>query len=401
MDITEITGGTVTTPRGFHAGAVSAGIKIKPEVSLDLAVLYSEHPCTAAGVFTSNKVKAAPVLVSRRHLKKGKARAIVVNSGCANACTSEQGLNDAEQMALITARKLGLKAGDVLVASTGVIGVFLPMEKIISGIEKLSVCDNGGHEFARAIMTTDTQPKEIAISVSGGSYRIGGAAKGAGMMHPDLATLLCFLTTDAAIEGRFLKSALQRVADISFNMLSIDGDTSTNDSVFLLANGSSGGKLIVEGSPQAEEFQQALNHVCKELAKKIVFDAEGATRLIEVVVEGAEKERDACAVAKTIVSSNLVKAAVHGCDPNWGRIICAVGRSKAKIVESRIDISIGNIAVAQSGVPVHFDAGILRDILAREEVQIKVNLKLGDSSATAWGCDLSEEYVTINSAYTT
>jgi glutamate N-acetyltransferase/amino-acid N-acetyltransferase len=398
-ELESIPSGTVTTPEGFQAGATNAGIKYKDKA--DLAVLFSEVPCTAAGVFTTNKVKAAPVALCQQRIQAGKAQAIVVNSGCANACTGEQGLADAVEMAELAARAVGVAPDEVLVASTGVIGRRLPMERLRAGMGWIALSREGGHEFARAIMTTDTVAKETAVRIEGSGAVIGGAAKGAGMIHPDMATLLSFLTTDASVEPDFLKRALRRAADVSFNMISIDGDTSTNDTLLLLANGKAGGEAIVEGTWQAEAFQKALNRVCIYLSRAIARDGEGATRLIEVRVSGASSTDDARRAARTIISSPLVKTAVHGNDPNWGRVLAAAGRSGAEIVPEKMSLDIGGIRLVEGGTPLSFDDAAVVERLKEDEVTIALNLNLGSGEATGWGCDMSEEYVSINSEYTT
>ena len=400
MDFSLIPDGTVTSVPGFAAGAVHAGIKDKDE--LDLAILYSKMPCVATGVFTTNLVKSAPIILSQRHLTQRKARAIVVNSGCANACLGEQGMTDASEMTSLTATKVSIPSQEVLVASTGVIGKPLPMSQVRNGIPKVKLRQDGGHELARAMMTTDTRPKEIAIQVEAkeGKFTIGGVAKGAGMMHPELATMLCFITTDAAVNIDFLQQSLKKAVDVSFNMLSIDGETSPSDCVFLLSNGLAGNTEI--GFNNGKDFQNALNEACIYLAKSIARDGEGATKLIEVVVEGAVNQTEARQAARTIVSSPLVKAAMHGGDPNWGRIVAALGRSGAKIREDKLDVHLNDICVMKQGSPTRFDAEGLRTSLARlNRMPIKVYLNLGDGRATAWGCDLSEEYVRINSEHAT
>ncbi|MFC1931869.1 bifunctional glutamate N-acetyltransferase/amino-acid acetyltransferase ArgJ [Chloroflexota bacterium] len=394
-----IPSGSVTSPEGFQAGAVCAGIK-KANV-LDLAILSSEVSCVTAGLFTTNRVKAAPVVFCQQQLRSGRVRAVVINSGCANACTGKQGLADTVEMAGLAAGAVGASPEEILVASTGVIGQLLPMESLRAGMNQIALSKDGGHELARAIMTTDTVPKEVAVKVAGSEVIIGGAAKGAGMIHPDMATLLCFLTTDASVDLVFLKSALRRAADVSFNMISIDGDTSTNDTVLLMASGLSGAEPISQGSRQADAFQQALNQLCIHLAKAVARDGEGATKLIEVAVNGAPGVGEARSVARTVVSSPLVKSAIHGNDPNWGRVLAAVGRSGVEVIEAKIDLYIGDICLVKVGHPLPFDEDVAVKTLDRSEVAIVVNLNLGNASATAWGCDLSEEYVTINSQYTT
>jgi glutamate N-acetyltransferase/amino-acid N-acetyltransferase len=394
-----IPAGTVTSPEGFSAGATYVGIK-KGKDS-DLALLVSEVPCVTAGLFTANRIKAAPVVLCQRRLRSGRASAVVVNSGCANACTGEQGLADAEEMAKLAAGVAGVPPEDVLVASTGVIGRRLPMERLRAGMVQVMLSRNGGHRLARAIMTTDTVPKEAAVKSTAGGFTIGGVAKGAGMIHPDLATFLCFLTTDAGVELAFLKSALRQAADLSFNMVSIDGDTSTNDTVLLLANGMAGGEIISSGSGQAEVFQQALNALCLHLAKATARDGEGATKLVEVTVNGASSVAEARLAARTIVSSPLVKTAIYGSDPNWGRILAAVGRSGVEVVEAKIDLYLGDLCLLKAGRPQPFDREEAIKLLKEKEISIILDLNLGSDTATAWGCDLTEEYVKINSHYTT
>ncbi|MFP3879605.1 MAG: bifunctional glutamate N-acetyltransferase/amino-acid acetyltransferase ArgJ [Dehalococcoidia bacterium] len=396
----EIPFGGVTSASGFLAGAIHAGIKSENE--LDLAILCSETPCTAAGVFTTNRIKSAPVNLSQRHIAKRQAQAIVVNSGCANACMGGQGLADAREMANLTAEKLGLSAEDILVASTGIIGVPLPMARIRATLPNIKPNREGGHDFCRAIMTTDTVPKETAVRVDseGIVSTIGGAAKGIGMVHPNLATMLCFVTTDAAVSDGFLQSALEKAVDCSFNMVSIDGDTSPNDCAFVLANGLACNEPVDVNSGEA--FQSALNAVCVHLAKSMARDGEGATKLIEVAIEGAEDQAEARQAARTIASSPLVKAAVHGNDPNWGRMVAALGRSGARVNEERLDVYLQNVCVVRHGAPATFNKEEMKLALSTsQDVFIRLCLHLGDGQATAWGCDLSEEYVRINSNYTT
>ena len=401
--IAHIDGGTVTSPQGFCAGATYAGIKKKTNDVLDLGILFSEEPCLAAALFTTNKIKSAPVVLCQQRLQQGRAMAMVANSGCANASTGEQGLADATQMAALAAKSIGIEPEAVLVASTGVIGQPLPMKQIKDGLSQIVLTNDGGHKLAKAIMTTDTFPKEIAVAVRVGNseFTIGGVAKGSGMIHPNLATMFCFLTTDAAVELDFLRSALQKSVDLSFNMISVDGDTSPSDTVLIMANGLAGNAPIAQDSQHADVFQQALDRVCVYLAKSIARDGEGATKLIEVTVNGAINTAEARLAARTIVSSPLVKAAVYGCDPNWGRILVAAGRSGAEVVESNLDLYIGDVFVVKGGMPLPFDEPRIVQVLKGNEVPISLNLNLGAASATAWGCDLSEEYVTINSQYMT
>lgn len=395
--------GTVTSTKGFLAGATHAGIKTDKDSPLDLGILYSEVPCVIAGAFTTNKIKAAPVVLCQQRLERRRAQAMVVNSGCANACTGEYGLTDCAEMADLTAERLGIPPEEVLVASTGVIGVPMPMERIRTGIKKIFLSREGGHQLAEAIITTDTFPKEIAVNfrLDGTEVTLGGVAKGAGMIYPNLATMLCFITTDAAIDAGFAQRALQNAIDKSFNMITIDNDTSTNDTVLLFANGLACNKPLEDGMAEAEIFQLVLKDVCIYLAKGIVRGGEGATKLIEVMVEGAPTLKDAQIAARAIANSLLVKAAVHGNDPNWGRIIAALGRSGAEIYPTKIDLYLKNICLMKDGYPLCFNEEKARDILMNAEVSIRICLNMGKESAIAWGCDLSEEYVTINSAYTT
>jgi glutamate N-acetyltransferase/amino-acid N-acetyltransferase len=395
-----IPSGSITSASGFLAGAVHAGIKSKDE--LDLAILCSGVPCKAAGVFTANQIKSAPVILSQKHITKERAQAIVANSSCANACTGGQGLADAWEMAELTAAKLGISPEEVLVASTGVIGVPLPMDKIRAGIPKIKPTRRGGHDFCRAIMTTDTRPKEMAVQVDseGAKFTIGGVAKGVGMIHPNMATMLCFITTDALVSADFLPAALHKAMDCSFNMVSIDGDTSPSDCALLLANGLAGNESIDFDSGGA--FQEALNAVCTHLAKSMARDGEGATKLIEVIVEGAADQSGARQAARTVAGSPLVKAAIHGNDPNWGRIVAALGRSGARVREDRLDVYLNDVCVMKQGCPAPFSKAEMISALSKSDnVLVRLCLNLGDGQATAWGCDLSEEYVRINSEYTT
>ena len=399
-----LTGGTVTTPQGFSAGATYAGIKKKGENVLDLGIIYSRVPCIAAGVFTTNQIKSAAVVLNQKNLqRKGNISAVVVNSGCANSSTGEQGLQDAFEMAAVTAKALGIEPEEVAVASTGVIGVRLPMKSLREGVNQIVLSPDGGHEFTRAIMTTDTVPKEIGVTIKtkDASFTIAGVAKGSGMIHPNLATMLVFITTDAAVEQEFLNSALCSAADNSFNMISVDGDTSPSDTVLVLANGIAANKPIDANSINAPFFQEALDKVCVYLAKAIAADGEGATKLIEVSVKGAKSLEDARHAARTIVSSNLVKAAVYGNDPNWGRVTAALGRSGVELSEPKLDVAMAGIPVLSQGKPIPFERNAAVKALQQKEVRIIVDMNIGEASATAWGCDLTEQYVVINSAYTT
>jgi glutamate N-acetyltransferase/amino-acid N-acetyltransferase len=395
-----ISKGTITSPVGFLAGAVNAGIGHNGK--LDLAIIYSEQLCTAAAVYTKNRIKASPIKVCQKHLEDRKAQAIVVNSGNANTSNGVSGPSDALEMAAFAADKLRLPKENVLVASTGIIGIPLPMERIRKGIPEIAVSGKGGNDFATAIMTTDSRSKEIALNVQDGDmqYTIGGVAKGAGMIHPDMATMLSFITTDAEIEGDFLQKSLRIAVERSFNMITVDGDTSTNDMVVVMANGMAKNKAI--GDENGEVFQNALNAVCEDLAKKIAFDGEGATKSIEVIVERAYSEQEAKLAARTIASSTLVKTAAYGHDPNFGRIIAAIGKCRVQVDEEKLEIYLNGTCVFQNGIPVPFDRDKLtKEMKDNKEITIKLGINVGTGRAVAWGCDLSEEYVTINSAHTT
>jgi glutamate N-acetyltransferase/amino-acid N-acetyltransferase len=401
-EIVVIPQGSVTSVRGFLAGAVRAGIREDLD-KLDLGILYSEEPCSAAGVFTGNRVKAAPILVCQKHLADGRAQAIVANSGCANACTGEEGLREAYEMAELTAAKLGIQPQDVLVASTGVIGNCLPMDRVRAGIGDIALASEGGDDLALAIMTTDTVPKQIAVrfDCQGRRYTLAGVAKGAGMIHPHLATMLCFLTTDAPARRGFLDAALRRAVDASFNMITIDGDTSTNDMVVVLSNGLAAGEPLDAEHPAGEPFCDALSQVCTHLAKAICRDGEGATKLIEVRVEGAASLADARRAAREVARSLAVKTAVYGSDPNWGRIVAALGNSGADMVEQKTTLYLADVCIYRQGRPLEYDEMAARAVLTGAEVELRLDLGLGDGAATAWGCDITEEYVRLNSAYTT
>ncbi|MBI2935787.1 MAG: bifunctional glutamate N-acetyltransferase/amino-acid acetyltransferase ArgJ, partial [Chloroflexi bacterium] len=354
--LTLVEGGSVTSPKGFLAGAIYAGLKTYGESPLDLGVLVSDRTAAAAGTFTTNKIKSPSVVLSQRHIASGQARAVVANSGCANCCVGEQGLKDAQETVALAAKRLGLPAEEVLMCSTGIIGVELPMSLVRTGLQRIEPSTTGGHDFARAIMTTDTRPKETAISLqlSGATTTIAGCAKGAAMIHPQMATMLCFLATDASVEPAFLQKALRDAVAGTFNMISVDGDTSTNDSVILLANKAAGGALIQPGTRDGEAFQEAVLYVCTYLAQQMVQDGEGASKLLEVVVEGARILGDARLAARAIASSNLVKAAVHGNDPNWGRVMMALGKSGATMEENHVDLFLNEVCVMQDGLPIPF-----------------------------------------------
>ena len=402
-EITFVDGGSVTTPKGFSAGATYAGIKTYAEYKLDLGLLLSHRPSSVGGVFTTSVIKSPSVTLTRERVLRGEARALIVNSGIANACVGEQGYKDAQEATSEAARRLGLAEEEVLIGSTGIIGVELPMALIRAGIDRIELSEDGGPDLARAIMTTDTRPKFGAVSfeLDGKTVSIGGIAKGSGMIHPNMATMLCFLTTDGLAESAFLQRAIARAADSSFNMLSVDGDTSTNDTALIFANGAAEAGAIVEGSQQGDLFQEALELLCTYLTKELATDGEGASKLIEVTVEGAPTASTARQAARTVVSSSLVKSAVHGADPNWGRIMAALGRSGVEIKEDKIALYVNGVCIMEDGRPIPFHRDGVVALMQGDEVSFRIKLNLGQASATAWGCNLSEEYVTINSAYTT
>jgi glutamate N-acetyltransferase/amino-acid N-acetyltransferase len=397
-----IADGTVTTPRGFSAGAIHVGVRTDWD-KLDVGIIASEVSCAAAATYTQNRVPGASLLMSKQHLSNGKAQAVVANAGCANAATGKQGMADAIQMAQLTAQKLGIDPHDVVVASTGVIGTYLPMDRIGPGIERMALVADGGLDFARAIMTTDTVAKHVAVK--SGDWSIGGVVKGVGMIHPNMATMLCFMTTDASVAQLFLAAALKKAVNASFNMIDVDSDTSPDDIALVLANGLAGGMPIDDGHPEAPAFEKALEMVCITLARKMVSDAEGATKVIQAKVEGAASVEDARKAAREIIRSVGVKTAIYGQDPNWGRVLSAVGNSGAAVVEEKISLYFrmpdGREICVFSGAPLQYDAAEAKSCLAPAEVHIRVEMGLGQGEATAWGSDLTEEFVRLNSVYTT
>ena len=401
--ISFIDGGSVTSPQGFSAGATYAGLKTFAEDKLDLGIIASDSPCTAAGVFTTSTIKSPTVSVNQAHLKAASPKGIIVNAGIANACVGEQGYKDAEEMASITANILNAAPSEILVCSTGVIGVELPMSLIRDGVANINLSKDGANQVARAMMTTDTRPKEVAVSceIAGKTISIGGVAKGSGMIHPNMATMLSFITTDANVEQHFLEHCLTEVADSSYNMLTVDGDTSTNDTVLVLANGSANNEQITEGTKEAEVFQSALLEVAIFLTKELARDGEGASRLLSIEITGAKDVKSARQAARTIASSSLVKSAVYGSDPNWGRVLAALGRSEIEADETKIDLFVNGVCIMESGTPIPFHKEAVVVLMKGPEVTFKLQLNLGDASATAWGCDVTQEYVIINSAYTT
>lgn len=406
MQIEPIPGGHVTSPRGFLAGAVCAGMYASgPKAGgLDLGMLVSERDCAAAGVFTSNLVRSGPVQVSERRAKAGVLRGVVVNSGNANAPFADQGVTDAEEMARIAAGKAGVREELMAVASTGVTGVLLPLDKIRAGVPRIDVTADGGPAFARAIMTTDTVAKEFAVAVKDADatlYTVGGCCKGSGMIHPNMATMLAYVTTDAAVEGHFLTSTIRGIADETFNMVTVDGDTSCSDTLLVFANGAAGERTIRSGTPEAQTFRAALTAVATHLSRALARDGEGAGHLITVGVKGAISLAEARQVARTVALSSLVKTAVAGCDPNWGRILVAAGRSGAKLDVARTRVTLQDETLFDRGNVLAFDAAKLHEKLKADEVIIGLDLGLGSGEATSWGCDLTTEYVHINADYTT
>jgi glutamate N-acetyltransferase/amino-acid N-acetyltransferase len=401
-DIKPLPDGHVTTPKGFLAGAVSAGIKTSPG-ALDLALLYSERECAVAGVFTRNLVRSAPVDVSERRVRAGGVRAAIVNSGCANALTGDEGARDAREMTELAAAHLGLDAEEVAIASTGLTGARMPMAKVRSALPSIVLTHAGGPAFARAIMTTDTVPKEFAVSVSANTrtFTVAGCCKGSGMIHPDMATMLAYVTTDAPVSESFLRGLVTEVADATFNMVTVDGDTSCSDTLLVFANGAAGGEAIGESHEDAPLLREALLRVCTELSRKLARDGEGAAHLLTVEVTGAASFDDARMVAKTIANSPLVKTAVAGHDPNWGRVLVAAGRAGARVEERKASLWMQGCVLFDRGRPVPFTEADMRQRLEAEEVQVRLDLGLGEGSATAWGCDLTTDYVHINADYTT
>ena len=380
----------VCAPKGFTALGKTIGIKKSGKP--DFAVIFSEIPADAAAVYTSNKVKGAPLIVTKKHLSSGKAQAIAVNSGIANVCTGEKGIKDAEEISKCAAEELGINFKDVLVASTGLIGAYLPMNRIKKGIKGIKKELSGNGDAASAIMTTDKSRKEIAVK--SGNFTIGAIAKGSGMIHPNMATMLCFITTDAKIPAKKLEAFLKNSVDKSFNMISVDMDTSTSDMAIILANG-------LAGKADEKIFQQALDYVCVEMAKKIAKDGEGATKLVEVAVKNAVSESDARKLAKSVISSNLVKCALFGNDPNWGRIISAMGNSGANFEQSLVEIHFGKECIVANGTMTNFNLQKVKDEMSGNCLKITINLKQGSQNAVAYGCDMSYDYVKINAMYTT
>lgn len=400
--------GSVTSPKGFTANGVCAGVKAGNTTKRDLAMIYCERPCSAAAIFTKNIVKSDTIYVTQKHLENGTAQAVIVNSGNANACNPD-GTEKAEAMCELAADALGIDENDVIVASTGVIGQALPIEPIKKGVEAMkgTLSKDGGTNAAEAIMTTDTVKKQWALELelNGKTVTIGGIAKGSGMIHINMGTTLSFVTTDAAISSEMLKAALVEAADVSYNMVSVDGDTSTNDTLAVMASGLAGNTEITEKNADYYAFTEALTAAFKAVAKKLAADGEGATKLVVCKVEGAKDDKNAKTIAKSIICSSLVKAAMFGADANCGRILCAIGYSGAEVDVKKIDVSYksakGEILVCKDGCGLAFDEDKAKEILLENEIDILVALGDGNSSAEAYGCDLTYDYVKINGDYRT
>ena len=400
-----IEGGSITSPKGYLAGACYVGVKSRKSEKPDVTILYSQEPATCAALFTTNKFCAAPVLLGREVLKKGKARAVVINSGNANAATGEQGLANAKKVELLAEELLGLGEDEVFVSSTGVIGQQLPVEKVLEGVRRIvpNMTVEQGTDAAWAIMTTDLVKKEVAyeLELSGGTIRIGAMAKGSGMIHPNMATTLSYVTTDAKVEAAVLQPLLKAAADKSFHMLTVDGDTSTNDSLFLFANGASG--VAIESEADRAAFSALLDDICIDMARRIASDGEGATHLMIVEAKGLPTEQDARLVARSIAGSTLFKAAVFGRDANWGRIMAAAGYSGADVDPTKADCILksdaGEVAVMENGFGADFSEELAKKVLTEHDVTVIVDFHSGDGQATAFGCDLTYDYVKINGDY--
>ncbi|WP_017471179.1 bifunctional glutamate N-acetyltransferase/amino-acid acetyltransferase ArgJ [Amphibacillus jilinensis] len=400
-DIKLIEHGDIASPMGYKAGGLHCGIRKKKP---DLAWLYSEVPAIAAGVYTTNSFQAAPLIVTRESLAvEQKLQVLLVNSGIANACTGKQGLDDAYEMRDLIADKFNVAPHYAAVSSTGLIGEHLPMTKLRQGIRAVDPMIQTSDQFETAILTTDTKEKGLAvqIEIDGALVTIGGAAKGSGMINPNMATMLSFITTDAKVDADALDLALKEVTNQSFNMITVDGDTSTNDMVLVMANGQANHATLQPKHPKWELFLQALQFVCQTLAKDIARDGEGATKLIEVQVVGTTHDKGARKLGKAVISSNLVKAAIHGSDANWGRIITAIGYSGVDVDPDQVSVKLGDILVVSNGVPVQFDESEAKAYLMEDHIIIGVDVGNGQGRAVGWGCDLSYEYVRINASYRT
>ena len=391
--------GSPTSPAGFRAGAAYAGIKTYGEGKLDIGILASDRPAASAAVFTRNRLHSVSVDVNRERLAEARGQAVVVNSGNANSSTGEQGLRDAYRMCELGAAKMALPPEGMFIGSTGVIGHLLEMDKIAAGIEAITLSEDGGPDFARAIMTTDLVPKHCSVRF--GRYTLGGCAKGSGMIHPNMATMLSYLTTDAPIDRKTLQTALSEAADRSFNLITVDGDTSPSDTVIFFANGAAGGDPITPDSDNYGDFREALDTVCIHLAKAIARDGEGATKLVEITVLGAASDAEARKLVREIGTSPLVKTAVHGADPNWGRIVGVIGRSEVAIVEEDVSVTVCGHRLFERAEPIPYDEAEVSRAMSGDEVSIEVYLGTGGGIATGWTCDLTAEYISINADYTT
>ncbi|BCB02218.1 bifunctional ornithine acetyltransferase/N-acetylglutamate synthase [Bacillus sp. KH172YL63] len=401
--VQQIKGGTILTPRGYKAGGMHIGLRYAKK---DFGVVYSEKPAQCGAVYTQSHFQAAPLKVTQESISaSGQLQAIVVNSAIANACTGEQGLKDAYQTREWIAERFQIAEDHVAVASTGVIGEWLQMEKMEQGCREIEVesGQQGADAFHQAILTTDTVEKSSCyqVEIDGETVTIGGCAKGSGMIHPNMATMLGFITTDAHIDSATLQQALHASINQSFNQITVDGETSTNDMVIVMANGMAGNDLLHEHHPDWLQFQQGLNAVCEDLAKQIARDGEGATKLVEVNVTGAHTDQDANILSKKVVGSNLVKTAIYGCDPNWGRIVGAMGHSDVTIAPQFCDIYIGDTLVFSKGTPQAFNEEAVSNYMQAEKVVIDILLNDGDGKGKAWGCDLTYDYVKINASYRT
>ena len=394
--------GDICSPKGFLSGSIFSGIKSPGQDKRDIGIIFSETECVSAGTFTQNSVVSPSVTWTKEINSDGNIRAIVANSGCANCAVGEQGLIDAKEMASITSNALDINENQVAVASTGIIGVELPMALMRKFIPQIKLDKNDGNGFARSILTTDTKTKEISVSfqIDGMEINVAGVAKGSGMIHPNMATMLAFITTDANIEKKTLQNSLNNSVAKSFNQISVDGDQSTNDTVLVLANGLAKNKKIIS-SNDSKKFSEALDIVCVFLAKEIAKDGEGNTRLIEATVSGAKTTEDARLAARYVVNSNLVKTAVYGRDPNWGRIIMAVGASQIPIDESKIEIFVNDIQIVSEGIAISYNHQSIVIAMSEEIIRFNINLNIVSNSGVAWGSELTEEYVVFNSAYTT
>lgn len=404
----EFVEGGVCAAQGFKAASAHCGVKSKNADKKDVAVVVSDVVCEAAAVYTKNQVKAAPLHVTREHLENGKARAILANSGNANAC-APNGRENAEKCCVALAKSLKIAAEDVVVASTGVIGQELNVEAITDGIPALvsSLSENGGEDAAGAIMTTDTVRKECAVKtvIDGKTVTIGGMSKGSGMIHPNMGTMLCFITTDCAISAEMIKAALLEAVNVSFNRISVDGDTSTNDMCCLMANGLASNSIIADKNEAYAEFVGALTEVCVTLARKMASDGEGATHLITCTVRGAKTVDSAQTISKSVISSTLTKAAIFGCDANWGRVLCAMGYSGEEFDTEKVDVSFvsdaGSIQVCRQGRGLNFDEELAKKILTEHDVTIDITMSEGECECTCWGCDITYDYIKINGDYRT